>query len=245
MGVTGSYLAWRVRTGALTDIRAYCDCVLGDILPGFQNLDQRAEEVSEQEFQRLGAHPGGEDWGGDMADLAEAAQEQGLVFYETMRGLRQATLNLFAAGLFHLVEQELADLCSDPAFRGFEPSDTKLSVLTEWCARNFGIDLTNFGNWITIDELRLVANAVKHAEGSSAMALRTKRPTIFEDPDLPSLGKPTTAAVARRVRLPLAGDGLYVTEAMLREYAARTTGFLEAIAEHFDETDKDIYPRGG
>ena len=51
-----------------------------------------------------------------MALLAERAHDKGLVFYETMYGLRQSVLNLFAVGLFHRLEQELADLCRDGAF---------------------------------------------------------------------------------------------------------------------------------
>lgn len=245
MAVNGIYMAFRVRGGVLPYVRAYGDCVLNDLLPGFRDLEQRAQEVADTEFERLGSEPAGEDCDGDMSVAAETAQEQGQAFYETMSGLRQATLNLFAAGLFHLIEQQLADLCWDGAFRVPEPGDTKLSVVAKWYLRHFGIDLTRLKNWATIDELRLVANTVKHTEGGSAEALRARRPSIFQHPDLADFRQIPSAIAARPIRLPLAGDDLYVTEAMIREYAAGATEFFEAIAAYFEQNAKEDYPRGG
>ena len=66
----------------------------------FQISDQRAEAVATAEFDRLGAEPVGEFWDGDMGDLAETANDKGIAFCETMSGLRQSVLNLFAVGLF-------------------------------------------------------------------------------------------------------------------------------------------------
>ena len=41
------------------------------------------------------------------------------------------------------------------------------------------IKVKTFGSWAEIDELRNLANAVKHAEGKSAECLRSLRPEIF------------------------------------------------------------------
>lgn len=106
-------------------------------MPVFADLGRKADEVANAEFERLGAQPATDDTACDMSVLAEAANERGQASYETMSALRQATLNLFAAGLFHLVEQQLADLCRDGGFTVQPPTDTKLSVVAEYgCLAN-------------------------------------------------------------------------------------------------------------
>jgi hypothetical protein len=47
---------------------------------------------------------------------------------------------------------------------------------------NIGIDLASLAAWAKIDELRSVANSVKHAEGGSARQLRQVRPDLFQSP---------------------------------------------------------------
>jgi hypothetical protein len=55
----------------------------------------------------MGAQPASEDFDGDTSGYAEDAQERGQSWYDLMRSLRQTMLNLLAAGLFHLIEQQL------------------------------------------------------------------------------------------------------------------------------------------
>ena len=135
-------MIWRVRGGALQRIPAYGECILSDVMPTFSDLDERANKVAEDEFERLGSLPVGEDWDGDMASLAEDANDKGLLFYTTMTGIRQSFLNLFSAGLFHLIEQELADLCRDGAFTVDPPTDTKIGIVRQWYADHFDLDLS-------------------------------------------------------------------------------------------------------
>lgn len=109
-------MAWRVRASPLQLVRAYGEVVLHDLMPTFSNMNERAEQVAAQEYERLAELPAGDDWNGDMGALAEAANDQGVEFYETLSSMRQSVLNLFAVGLFHLLEQQVADLCNDGAF---------------------------------------------------------------------------------------------------------------------------------
>jgi hypothetical protein len=114
----------------------------------------------------------------------------------------QATLNLFSAGLFHVIEQQLAELTRDAAIEK-EVSDTKLEVVVDWYRKNCQLDLTQFSSWPVIEELRLVANTTKHAEGPSANQLRTKNPKLFQYPPLRN-EVPNVAASIRRFRFHLA-----------------------------------------
>lgn len=240
MAVRGHYLAWRVRGALLPTVEAFGPSLLNDILPAFSNLQKRADEVAHEEFARRGAEPAGEDCDGDMGDAAEAAEAKGQTFYDTMVGMRQATLNLFSAGLFHLTEQKLTDLCHDASFR-MKPPDTKLEKVAAWYQRHLRVDLGQLRNWSKVDELRYLANAVKHGEGSSAKQLRKQRPELFEHPLMKKLW-PGAPAFEKPLRLPMAGDDLYVTDEQFADYAAAAVDFFEALADYFDEHGEDEYP---
>lgn len=173
-----------------------------------------------------------------MADLAEAAHDKGLSYYEIMTGIRQSLLNLFAVGLFHLIEQELADLCRDGSFTVAPPGDTKLAEVAQWYRDHFDLDLTKLDSWRAIEELRLIANASKHGEGPAAAKLRKLRPDLFTHPLTRNLGPRPWP-----LEMPLAGDGLYVTEAILQGYCASANRFVAEVLSHFEGHSEDYYPR--
>lgn len=177
-------------------------------------------------------------WG----SLAEAADDKGLVYYETMTGLRQSVLNLFAVGLFHLIEQELADLCRDGAFTVDPPKDTKIEPVADWYATHFALDLRSLPSWSTVDELRLVANATKHAEGSAARQLRERRPELLHNPVLRETNPELTPAEWPIFR-PLAGEDLYVTPEILQQYTEASVMFVTEVADRFKEHGDEYYPR--
>ena len=155
----------------------------------------------------------------------------------------RTTLNLFAAGLFHLLEQQLANVCLDGAFDVPPPGDTKLSVVAGWYSRHFNLDFAALSAWPRIEELRLIANAVKHAEGGSAQRLRELRPELFQNPSLRDLFPDFPFMhTAPSLRLPLAGDDFYVTDERFSEYREAANRFLEEIAEHFEANAEDLYP---
>lgn len=241
MAVSGLYMSDRVRLSAVRRISAYGECVLRDLMPAFADLEKKADAVGTAEYERLGAQPAGDDWDGDMSVLAEAAEDKAEWFYSTMSDMSQAILNLFAVGLFHLLEQELANLCIDGAFTVDPPLDSKLERVAAWYSRHFQLDLSTLSSWPNIDELRLVANVAKHAEGSSARQLRESRPTLFQNP---VLRKVDSEAALRPwpVEGPLFGEGLYVTAEVLQEFVEGAVRFASDIAQYFDAHGEDYYP---
>lgn len=243
MAVTGSYMTWHVRS-ALAYVKAYGECVARNVMPVFADVGKKADEVANAEFERLGAQPATDDTACDMSVLAEAANEKGQAFYETMSALRQATLNLFAAGLFHLVEQQLADLCRDGAFTVEPPSNTNLSVVADWYKKHFGLDLHSMDAWPAIEELRLVANAIKHAEGSSAKQLREIRPELFRNPILEEFS-PLGIDVSEPVHSPLSGDDFFITDKVFQEYSGAAERLFAGIGQHFEANQDEYYPQGG
>lgn len=242
MPVLGSLLARRFRRGAATYIAFYVATVQNEIIPTFANLNTRATQIADEEFKRLSSQPAGEDCDGHLGSLAEAAQEKGEIFYNTMDALRRTSLTLYAVGLFHLLEQQLCDLCRDGSFGVEPPGDTKLEGLVTWYGKHFGVDLRALPTWNAIDELRLLANTAKHGTGASSKQLRTLRPDLFEDPRLRELlPDAPDLYTARHVRLPLAGQDLFVSDDTFAAYGAAAFDFINEIAQHFEARADDLF----
>jgi hypothetical protein len=230
--MNGSYLASRVRRlrGPIIAFREYA---FRDVIPAFGDLDARAEQVANEYYNRIWSQPAGE-YEIDMADVAEDARQHSHDWWEMMTSLRQTMLNLIAAGLFHLVEQQLATLTRDGLFDG-PVRDTKLSIVAEWYKEHLGTTLAEMPSWNTIDEMRLVANTVKHGEGSSAHHLRAVNPALFNDPAYAELLRSEGLDMDERLTrdslaAPLSGEDFFVTEEVLHGYAVRAAAFFDEIA---------------
>jgi len=171
--MTGAYVARDIRMRVMPPLLAYNANIFRDVLKAFDNLDERAQEEANEFYEN---YPGNEYT--DPGDVADWANDHSLSWWETMVSLRQSMVNLLAAGLFHLIEQQLAALSLDCKYERVR--DTKLEIVKDWYAENLGIDLSSLEPWAKIDELRLVASSVKHAEGGSARRLRELRPDLFQ-----------------------------------------------------------------
>jgi hypothetical protein len=238
MAVSGGYMAWRIPY-AIAPIRAYGEFLEQDILPQFENLSARADAVADEEFARLGSQPADGNSDVDMGALAEVAEDKGIEFYATMTGLRYGMVGLFATGLFHMVEQQLASLCQDGAFNAPPPKKRDLRDIGKWYRRYFRLELSTLPEWDLIDELRLVANTVKHAEGDSAKKLRQRRPTLFHNPVVRQLTPPPSPK--HPIFQPLAGEDLFVTDTDLKQYVGASIRLFEELADHFEKNFNEPY----
>ena len=241
VAVQGSYIAWRVRHAVLPFVRIYGQWVAERIIPLAAQLTKMADAVEQEAYDQSMSQPAGEDYSGDGSEEAEYAFDVGLSFYQNISDMYQATLNLFAAGLFHVIEQQLADLTRDGAIEG-EVSETKLQVVVNWYKQHFQVDLTQFPSWSVIEELRLVANTTKHAEGSAARQLRMIHPELFQNPLVRQVD-PNTPVFHMPVHLPLGGDGLYVTGDDFRTYQKAVVDLFEWLTKHFEDNGDQYYPR--
>lgn len=248
MALSGSYLALQIRHRVVGPVLSFSECIFRDVLPSFGNLDKRADEVADEYYNRIGSQPAGEYEDVDMASVAEAAHDHSLGWYQMMVSVRQAMLNLVASGLYHLAEQQLADSCRDGSFHIDPPRDTKLAEVATWYRNHFGLDLSTLPSWTVFDELRLVANAVKHAEGAGTRQLRKRRPELFANPDFAELYKEFAEAgippSMAPVLAPLSGEGLFVSEKLLKTYAAGAESFFGEIAQFFDANAETYFPYG-
>jgi len=89
------------------EVEALRGAVLDRLLPTFEGVEAEADAVTHAEYERLGQRWNWDEPDVDMSDAAALAYEAGLEFYERMTGVRQGLINLAAAGLYHLYEQQV------------------------------------------------------------------------------------------------------------------------------------------
>ncbi len=133
-----------------------------------------------------------------------------------MVSLRQSMRNLLEAGLFHLAEQQMAKFCQDVGFLLKPPQNTNLMEIANWFRDSIGLEIDKLASWATMNELRLVANTVKHAEGDSSRKLFALREDLFSNPDYREIYQEYREygvnAARERVSAPLAGEDLFVND---------------------------------
>lgn len=224
-----------IRNQLTRQITMFVENIEGRLLPTFHDIESEAEKVQEQEWDRLCSSCASPDI--DPADLAERAHDTGLDYYTMVSGVKQSLLNVSATSLYHLFEQQLLFFLRREILHPSEENNIdliKISIFKERCLQH-NIDVEKFSSWQTIDEMRLVANTVKHAEGKSAIDLRKIRPDLFRNPILEKYG-PKLGGNFRRLYMPLAGEDLYLSIEDLKKYG-------EAIARFWDEMISAMYER--
>ena len=243
LAVAGSYIAWRLRWSAQPFVRAYGQWVNEYIIPIADGFNARAEAFQQETYDRLSSEApfDPETYSGDGSEFAEQAFDAGLSFYQTLSGLYQANLNLLTAGLFHLIEQQLANITHDGAIE-IAVADTQLGTVTKYYGEHFGLDLSTFNSWSVIQEMRLVANSIKHGEGRSAEELRKIHPELFQYPALRRKDEHIAGFSQFRLDMPLAGDGLYVTALDFRCYENAANAFFDFISEYFNKNCEAYFP---
>jgi hypothetical protein len=196
------------------------------VLPAFSNIEQEGEAHSDEVWETFMLMPGTGDE--DPSDFAEAAEDAGVSRYMLLDGIRQGIVNLFAASLYHTFEQQVMLFLRREVLHPTEENNSKLFKMEVFCERLLtqGIDVTTFKSWPIIEELRLVANTVKHAEGKSALELHQIRPDFFRKAGLPGLGEWITRWQPR-VFQPLVGKDLYVEPKDVRAYRDVLLDFWE------------------
>ena len=157
--------------------------------------------------------------------------------YDRLNGVRQAAANMATVMLWHLLEQQMLvfhtrqvltvheeqaarenpEVKSDiPCKKGKEVKKRKLLSLEEFHARldAGGCSMKSLSAWSKVNELRLVANTVKHGSGPSSDELFKIRPDFF----YPNCDTQEHNSRPFLLRKPAAGEDLYLTEQDIAAY---------------------------
>ena len=213
------------------DISYYVSALRGRILPAldFDRLEKEAEEYGENYRSSL-TH---ELYGDEGLDQAQ-------FYFEKMVGVRQSLVNLFAVGLSHLFEQQLYHFVSGVPLRDVSGPQTNTGGGPAQYSADFnedikacinaGLPITGGETWPCIEEMRLVCNVIKHAEGSSSRNLLKIRRDPFFHPELPEDG---IAKLIRtpRVYQPMTGDDIYVEPEDIDVWARAIDRFWEELSQ--------------
>lgn len=212
--------------GYRRSIRGLRDAFEQKILPSFDDLLAEANTIADSEYKRLAEPLTGQQNAGVDVLAEESAQEAACEYYVMMTKVRQGLLNLMSTALYHLHEQQLID------FRRRQNGDVAKSAedVYRWLQAN-DIASDTFRCRSVIDELRCVANTVKHGDGPSRRKLRKARPELFvgsESRLTPLIVAGVTLPVQPRLITPLAGDDLALGWGDLTRYC-------DALMDFWDE----------
>ncbi|MBS3948424.1 MAG: hypothetical protein KGZ57_09045 [Dethiobacter sp.] len=211
------------------------------VLPAFEAVESEAEQISNEKWERLIRQPGDPD-DDDLSDLAGEAIEEGVSYHIIMMDIRQGLLNNFAVGIWHLFEQHLLVIHRRELLKPHEENDEKLLKLCEITKRlkQNGIDIEKFLSWDKLDELRLVANTVKHTDGRSCAQLKKRRPEIFIPPGAHSDHFRINAPPPTQLLKPLAGEDFYLMPEEIRSYFKTVRDFWEELLEILRKDSRGI-----
>jgi hypothetical protein len=189
------------------------------LLPTYNKIEEETKDLIEKKYESLLDEYACTER--DAGDIAQEAFDNGVDFHMAVTSMRQTTINLFAAGLHHLFEQQLRDLHDD--FHHVYDEPTEQRQVTRW----FKEKVSDPESVPLLKDLRLLANTVKHASGKSDRELRKRRPELFR----PQWAEEAegTLFFSRTTRRPLFGEDVYPTEEHLREFQNAVIQFWDQI----------------
>lgn len=225
----GKHWSEHIRERICPRFKQFGELVLARVLPAFNGINEEANALERNRYDELMSSvsaPEDDMWeaGEAMADLAFNEAMDHAVLLESMR---YATINLYAAALYHLTEQHLIDLVLQ-IHNNDEQHNHRPEEAIAWFKDALGLDLSTLSRWPLLEELRLVANVVKHGEGGSAGRLRKIRPDLFV---YPTLREDPTGVSSLRVETTLFGHDFFVTKEEFERYHKASVAFWTELAD--------------
>lgn len=220
------------RSAYIPVIGAFRSTATQSITASLSGIEDDFDTFANDEFDRLSSTPS--DGSEDLGDIAEKALDNAIIYYQTLHGLRQGILNLLAAGLHHLFEQQ------QQAFVSGQAPHQRNARFTAFL-RDHGVNCETFSCTDSIRELRLVANVAKHGAGRSAKELAALRPDLFQHQEVEvsqSTRERSTSeqaiSAATTAMSPISGDDLYVSADDLTVWCDSVKVFWEELSTHLE-----------
>jgi hypothetical protein len=218
---------WLYTSDFVDTIDYYARSLRDRVLPAFDDMSEDATKAEDEAYKRYAKYA-------EPIDAAERALDARISFYMMAQGVVQGIMNMFTAGLYHLFEQQLIRLHRQQLLFGSEERNAdlfKLKEVRQCLLRDYKIDIYTFAAWNKLEELRLVANTVKHADGDSCDKLKQRRSDLFQAPG--NEHRPWPQGILARVPVyePLSGDDLYISLDEFMKYAETTKQFWEELTQ--------------
>ncbi|MBD9531259.1 MULTISPECIES: hypothetical protein [Comamonas] len=205
----------RFRNDFIPAIRRVEEVFLKRVQPTFSSIDVESEELQNHLWEEAMAQPCYDD-GPDEGQIAQAVQDAAVSHYLGLKGMEQGLLNCCALFLYHLYEQHLMLFLRQELLDWRERDNKKFyrHEVARDLLENANVDITAFTAWPKLEELRHLANTIKHGEGKSSEELLHAAPHLFE-----MAGLSNTMPLSGRVYTPLLGEDICVKPAHISEYA--------------------------
>ena len=231
-GLDGKFWGPWIKHNYVSEIKSLRDTMIDRILLSLPDAEVEADAHTKAMWDWAMAQPS--DGSDDPGMWAEWATDQGIERYERVKNMQQAVQNMGTVMLWHLLEQQMLSfhlrqvlsIHEEHEIRSDQNIHKRLHNLRTFKERlnQKGCDVTTLPAWKSVDELRLVANTVKHASGDSANDLYKIRPDLFTRPGLEGFHL-RLKAQQPTVERPAGGEDLYVTRADLQAYFTASIEF--------------------
>lgn len=175
----------------VSEHRFYVEQAKTRLLSQFANIEAEADQAESEHWERSG-QSFDPDWH-DHGDLADAARDHGVEFYQLLSEMHDRTRLSVVAGMYHHWDKTFRRflvrefrwpklVIGDNTRRALWKLDSaKLERLLE----AIGLDLSALACYPRIDAMRLVVNVFKHGEGShwtiSSCATRSSCEQVLTD----------------------------------------------------------------
>lgn len=205
----------RFRNDFIPAIRRVETVFLERIQPTFSSIDAESEKLESQLWEEAMTQPYYDDCP-DEGQISDSVRDIAIAHYQGLKGMEQGLLNCCALFLYHLFEQHLMIFLRQELLDWRDQDESQLYTHKEVHKQlnKAKIDLTKFNVWPKIEELKHLANTIKHGEGKSSGELAKVAPHFFE---LPGLGN--SWPITGRVYAPLLGEDIRVQPSHIREYS--------------------------
>jgi len=198
------------------------------LLPTFDSVHAEVEAIQREAYRANNERANDGNWL-DPQTAHDAAFEASSVHFDSVLDLHQGLQNMFAVTLYHLFEQQVR------AFHvrvlHHKPLKFGPDVMKAW-DKTLPDPVLTTEQLSGLDELRLVANAVKHGDGASAQELYTAAPHLFlADYEQDALDDPTVIVHKPDIGTPLFGQDLFVRLDDIHRYRQLLNGIWSAYLE--------------
>jgi hypothetical protein len=169
----------------ISEHRFYVEQAKGRLLSQFANIEAETDQAEAEHWERSG-QSFDPDWH-DPGDLAEAARDHGVEFYQLLSEMHDRTRLSVVAGMYHHWDKTFRRflvrefrwprlVIGDHTRRALWKLD---SAKLERLLTAIGLDPTALASYRRIDAMRLVVNVFKHGEGRSLDDLGHRYPEFL------------------------------------------------------------------
>lgn len=162
----------------------FVEQVKARVLGNFENMDEEADRVATEVYERIGSMQACYDE--DLSSAAEAAWEHGFEFYSMLSDMKVQTTLGALASLYHQWDKQFRDFLERELSHAYDRQEVAKYCWQPNIGKLFEI-LENFGwsvretQWFRlIDACRLIVNVYKHGKGRSFDELASGYPQYFE-----------------------------------------------------------------